>query len=210
MLISYKQLLDKYNIRPTGVCHIGANSGQEANDYYTNGVDKTIWFEADPSLIPGLINNLQPYENRLVFNTCLTDKDDDEVTLNIANNGGQSSSIFELGIHKHVHPEVHYVNQIQVKTQRLDTMFKKYDIDIADYPFVNIDVQGAEGLVLQGMGKLLNKIKYLYLEVNDAELYEGIWLYPQIRDYLSDHGFYLKERIMCGNTQWGDAFFIKG
>lgn len=209
MLIPYNKLIEKYNIRPTGVCHIGANTGQEAIDYYSNGVEKTIWIEADPELISTLEHNLKVYKEYKIYNSCLTDIDGEDITLNIANNGGQSSSILQLDYHKIVHPEVHYTKEIQVKTQRLDTIFNNYSLNIEDYPFVNIDVQGAELLVLKGMGDLLHKVKYLYLEVNDASLYTNCALYPEIRDYLSGYGFTLKEKVMAGNFKWGDSFFIR-
>jgi len=208
MLIPYKQLIQKYNIRPTGVCHIGANTGQEASDYYSNGVDKTVWFEADPEIISLLTTHLQPYSNCVVFNSCLSDTDGEEVTLNIANNGGQSSSILQLEYHKIAHPEVHYTKEVKLKTQRLDTLFVEKYLNIEDYPFVNIDVQGAELLVLKGMGELLHKVKYLYLEINDAALYTGCALYPEIKSYLEKYGFAAKEKVMAGNFKWGDSFFI--
>lgn len=209
MLIPYQGILSKYNIRPTGILHVGANVGQEAADYYNNGVNKTIWIEADASLIPSLIHNLQLYPDHLVFNDCLTDVDGEEIAFHIANNDGQSSSILELGTHAIVHPEVHYVNHTTVHTRRLDTLMTMNQLDISDYSFVNIDVQGAEGLVLKGMGDLLHHVQYIYLEVNDAPLYKDCMLYPDIKQYLSTFGFTMKEKVMCGNTGWGDAYFSK-
>lgn len=208
VLIPYQGILSKYNIRPIGVLHIGANVGQEVSDYYNNGVERTVWIEADPSLISPLIANLQPYNNHLVFNSCLTDTDGEEITLNIANNGGQSSSILQLGTHKTVHPEVHYVDTHTLHSQRLDTLFNRYEMNIEEYPFVNIDIQGAELLCLKGFGELLHKVKYLYLEINDASLYKNCALYPEVKDYLSKYGFVVKDKVMCGNTNWGDCFLI--
>ena len=188
---------------------MGANTGQEVDDYYNNGVEQTIWIEADASLIPSLIHNLQPYPNHKVFNDCLTDVDGEEIAFHIANNDGQSSSILELGTHAVVHPEVHYVNHTTVHTRRLDTLMTMNQLQIADYPFINIDVQGAELLVLKGMGELLHQVQYIYLEVNDASLYKECALYPEIKQYLSTCGFVMKEKVMCGNTPWGDAFFSR-
>jgi len=209
MLIPYKKLIEKYSIRPTGVCHIGANTGQEAPDYYSNGVEQTVWFEADPELISPLTTQLQPYSNCAVFNSCLSDTDGEEVILNIANNGGQSSSILQLDYHKIAHPEVHYTKEVVVKTHRLASIFTMHNLHIEDYPFVNIDIQGAELLALKGFGNLLHKVKYLYVEVNDANLYTGCPLFPELRDYLAEYGFYLREKVMSGNHGWGDAFFTK-
>jgi FkbM family methyltransferase len=208
MLIPYKELIQKYNILPKGVIHIGANVGQEAPDYYSNGVNKTVWVEADPGLIMNLIGNLQPYSNHLIFNDCLTDTDDEEVTFHIANNQGQSSSILALGTHIQAHPEVHYVQDITLKTKRLDTLFQNNLLNIDDYPFVNIDIQGAELLCLKGFGELLNKVKWLYIEVNDLSLYQNCALYPELKEYLATFGFVVREKVMSGNHGWGDSFMI--
>lgn len=208
MLIPYQQLLQKYNIRPTGVLHIGANTGQEAPDYYSNSVDHTIWVEADPSLILGLIHTLSPYSNHIIFNDCLTNTDGEELTFHIANNGGQSSSILQLHLHERVHPEVHYVRDINVKTKRLDTLFNSNELNIEDYSFVNIDIQGVELLCLKGFGELLYKVKYLYVEVNDNELYQNCALYGELYDYLRTFGFVMKEKVMSGNHGWGDSFMM--
>lgn len=209
MLIPYKELIKKYNIQPTGILHVGANTGQEAPDYYSSGVEKTIWVEADPTLMKHLISNLVPYSHHLVFNDCCTDEDGKEVTFNIANNGGQSSSILALGTHAQVHPEVHYVSFMSMRTTRIDTLLARNKLNIEDYSFVNIDIQGAELLCLKGFGELLNKVDHLYIEVNDNELYTGAALFPEVRDYLSTFGFTMREKVMSGNHGWGDCYFSK-
>jgi FkbM family methyltransferase len=209
MLIPYSTLIKKYNICPTGVLHIGANTGQEVNDYYNNGVNKTLWIEADPSLMTSLDKNIKSFKNAMAINACLTDKDNETVEFNISNNEGQSSSILELQTHKTAHPEVHYVKKIKLNSIRLDSLFKKNNLNINEYEFVNIDIQGAELLCLKGFGDLLNSVKYIYLEVNDDYLYSNCALYPEIVEYLKTYGFEPKEKKMAGNFGWGDAFFIK-
>jgi FkbM family methyltransferase len=209
MLIPYSTLIKKYNIFPTGVLHIGANTGQEVNDYYNSGVNKTLWIEADPSLMTLLDNNIKSFKNAIAINACLTDKDNETVEFNISNNEGQSSSILELQTHKTAHPEVHYVKKIKLNSIRLDSLFKEKDLNINEYEFVNIDIQGAELLCLKGFGDLLNNVKYIYLEINDDYLYSNCALYPEIVEYLKTYGFEPKEKKMAGNFGWGDAFFIK-
>lgn len=208
MLIPFKELIQKYGISPTGVLHIGANSGQEVNDYYSNGITKTLWCEADPELISSLIGNLRNYSNHLIFNDCISDKDGEEITFHIANNGGQSSSMLALGTHAVVHPEVVYTGSRGMRTRTIKTLFTTNKLKIEDYPFVNIDIQGAEMKALIGFKDLLTKVKYLYLEVNDSELYIGTTLFPELNTYLTELGFVLKEKVMSGNHGWGDAFYI--
>ena len=42
MLIPFDKLIKKYNIKPKGVLHVGANNGAECKAYYDNGVERTI------------------------------------------------------------------------------------------------------------------------------------------------------------------------
>ena len=40
----------------------------------------------------------------------------------------ECETILELGVHLLIHPEVHYVEQIAMKTERIDTLLKDVDI----------------------------------------------------------------------------------
>jgi len=209
MLIPYAGILSKYNIRPTGVLHVGGHWAEEAHDYYTNGVERTIWVEANPECVMNLMSNLQHYPDHLIFNDCISDVDGQDIVLNISNNEGQSSSILELGTHKIAHPEVHYISTVNCRTKRLDTLFNTNNLDIEQYQFVNMDIQGAELLALKGMGDMLHKVKYLYLEINDRELYTNCALVGEINEYVRQFGFVSKDKVMAGNFGWGDSFYIR-
>ena len=47
------------------------------------------------------------------------------------------------------------------------------EYDCKDYNFINMDVQGYELEVLKGGTKVLEKVDYVYCEVNRDEVYEG-------------------------------------
>lgn len=210
MLIDFRKLFPKYNIKPKGVLHVGANVGEEAKVYYELGIKKVIWIEANPEIFDSLIVNISRYPGQNAFNYCVSDIEGEEVILHVSNNGSQSSSILELGTHKSVHPEVHYVKDIKMKTNRIDKPFILNDIIRNDgSDLLNIDVQGAELKVLNGMGDLLHQFKWAYLEVNKEELYIGCALVWQIDDYMKTFGFRRVETFWVGNTGWGDALYIK-
>lgn len=209
MLIPFQGLLTKYNINPTGVLHVGAHWAEEAHDYYSNGVQRTVWVEANPECIYKAISVLAPYPEHLIFNDCCTDTDDKQVTFNISNHEGQSSSILQMGTHKTAHPEVDYISTISLKTKRLDTLFRKNKLNITDYQFINMDIQGSELLALKGMGELLHQVDYLYLECNDAYLYEGCSLTHEVDEYVAQYGFTRVEKVMAGNFMWGDSFYLR-
>ncbi len=49
---------------------------------------------------------------------------------------------------------------------------------------MNLDIQGAELMALMGMGKLLDSIDHIYLEVNLIHVYKGGARLHQIDRYL--------------------------
>ena len=109
MLISFNKLIAKYGIKPKGVIHIGANNGAECKAYYSNGVERTIWIEPIIEVFNQLKENTKQYPNVLCFCELISDIEKDYV-LNISDNNGESSSIFEFGEHKEMHSNVHFNN----------------------------------------------------------------------------------------------------
>ena len=51
MLIPFEKIVRKYG-KPKGILHVGANIGEECEAYTKVGIEKVIWIEANPSLIP--------------------------------------------------------------------------------------------------------------------------------------------------------------
>jgi FkbM family methyltransferase len=208
MLIEYNQIIQKYGLRFKNVIHIGAHYGEEAKSYYDNGVQKSIWIEANPNLIPILKKRVN-YPNCTFINACLSDKIGNKISLNLSNNDGLSSSILDLSYHKIAHPDVKYIDSVEVITDTLDNVFEKNNISFEECDFMNADIQGAELLMLKGANKILPNLKGIYIEVNQKELYKGCAMLPDIDDYLSKFGFERKELVWCGDFGWGDAFYFK-
>jgi FkbM family methyltransferase len=208
MLIPFKDIVRKYG-KPKGILHIGANIGEEAKAYYEAGVEKVAWFEGNPDLYATLSANISKYPGQTAYNNCIGDYDGDAV-LHIANNGGQSSSVLELGTHKTAHPGVHYVKDIPVKMNRIDTLCPWGLLgDLKGIDFLNCDLQGFELQAIKGMGDLLKNFKYAYLEINKQELYKGCALWPEVEAYMKGFGFVTKEIKMSGNSGWGDCLMVK-
>jgi len=207
MLIPFNTL----NIRPKGVLHVGASEGQEAQAYQDLGVGRVVWIEADPKVYNLLLKHLEKFNGQVALNACVSDVDADLVKFNIANNGGQSSSLLEFGTHTTVHPEVKFTEVIELTTIRIDTLMKKWLYATLPFQhgldFLNIDLQGAELLALNGMGDLIYQFKWAYLEVNWKQLYKGCPLFPEIVTWMKAKGFKCEKFLECGNTGWGDAFF---
>jgi FkbM family methyltransferase len=205
MLIDFRTLFPKYDIKPKGVLHVGANVGEEAPVYDELGIKDVVWIEANEQLLPQLTINTRDKYKHKVIHACVGDVQDLEVKFHISNNAGQSSSYLELGTHKTAHPEVHYVKDVVMKMKRID----QFGTCWGGYDFLNIDLQGAELKALRGMGDVLHQFKWAYLEVNQQELYKGCALVEDIDMYMIGFGFRRAETKWCGNTGWGDALYIK-
>lgn len=207
MMIDFEYLFNKYNIKATGVLHCGASTCQERDVYEKLGVGEVIWVEAIPDVYEQAQLNLRGYENQIVLNACLADESDKIVKFNVSNNEAQSSSFLELGVHKTIHPEVHYTQQLEMVTIRLDDLLEDYDT--GELNFGNFDLQGAELLAIQGMGDLIHQFDYMYLEINKKETYINCALVEDVDLYLSDFGF---ERVETGQwvaDTWTDALYIR-
>ena len=198
-------LWERYNINPKGILHIGANKGEEAPVYLQLGVTKQIWIEANPEIFIHLKETLRNNPDAMAFNYAIGDQDNVQVTLHVANNGGQSSSLLPLGTHKTQHPDVFYTKDIEVTMRRIDSLIPEETIK--QYDFLNIDIQGYEIFALRGMGDYLKHFKWLYLEINLGEVYEGNGDVNVVDQYVAQFGFKRVETKMVG--VWGDALYIR-
>lgn len=205
MLIGFNEIVKKWG-RPVGIIHIGAHLMEERSDYISNGLYNTIWIEANPKVYNN-IEYINSSASERAYNFVVSDVDNQVYSLNVTNNG-QSSSILELDIHKIHHPHVYVSDHIDVASKRMDTFIKENNINISEYNFLNIDIQGAELLALKGFGELLNNIEFIYTEVNTNSLYKDCALIDEIDEYLSNFGF---KRVETSMTQfeWGDALYKK-
>jgi FkbM family methyltransferase len=207
MLIDFRKLFPKYNLKFSGVLHIGANIGEEAPVYAELGIHNQIWFEANPDIYEKLLNNLREYPFATAYNFCVGDEGRKFVTLHVSSNGSQSSSVLELGTHKIEHPDVTYIDDIVVPMVTVEDFFKAGEL--RGYNLLNIDVQGYELHVLRGMGNLISQFKAVYTEVNRAELYEGCAQIEDIDKFLGERGFTRVETHWAPNKNWGDALYVQ-
>lgn len=203
MLIPISECLP-FCIKPiTGILHIGAHDCEERDAYDSIGItsDKVVWLEALPEKVAA------QHGKRRIFQLVASDVDDQPVTFNVANNY-QSSSILALGTHIQHHPHIHYTQQLALTTTRMDTFLARQGLNIADYNFLNLDIQGTELLALKGFGDLLKQVNYIYTEVNIEPVYVNCALLPELDTYLGTFGF---TRVLTRMTEynWGDAFYMR-
>lgn len=213
MLISISELVARFGIKITGILHIGAHTCEEFTDYISNGVlsSNIYWIEAIPKLVE---QNKQRNKLLNIYQAVIYDEDNKEIEFNITNCGGdsnnlQSSSILDFGSHETHHPHVKIVERVKMKTSRMDSVITKYDINMKNVNFINLDIQGVELHALKSMESYLQNIDYIYTEVNTEEVYKNCDKMGDLTNYLSSFNFILADARIYKQFGWGDAFYIK-
>lgn len=79
------------------------------------------------------------------------------------------------------------VEELPVQLRRMDTYVVERGLPTPE--IVKMDVQGAESLVLAGMGDLLEKVVCLEFETRMRPLYQGEWVFSDYYAFLRDKGF---------------------
>jgi FkbM family methyltransferase len=207
MLIDLKDLCANYKFIPKGIIHVGAHNAEESGSYKELNVENVIWIEGNPDIFNSLYENFKEKGNK-IFNYLVSDSDDTEYEFKVTNNG-ESSSILELGTHKEKHPHIFVTDKKILNSKTLDSIILENSINIEEYDFLNLDIQGAELLALKGFTKNIDSIKYIYTEVNVDFLYENCALISEIDNFLYSYGFHRKETKILEEYGWGDAFYIR-
>jgi len=218
LLIDYKKCADIifsiHQIRPKNVYHIGAHVGEELDAYVDNGVRKIIWFEANESLLKTLSKNIYRFRwhklKQQIINKALWNENT-ELEFNISNNT-QCSSFLDLDRHVIYYPEVRVVDKHKIKAYRLDSLIENHEENIlfSDPQFINIDTQGSELKIIEGMGRYIGirSLIAIYIEVNKENLYKNVPQVDELDSYLRPHNFH---RMVTKWTSegWGDALYIR-
>ena len=205
MFIEFKEALQKYEIAPEGVIHIGAHYGQEYGTYAQNGIEKLIFFEPLKDNFFYLLNNIPNSDNILLVNSALGNFTGEVEMFVETANKSQSSSILKPRGHKYQYPHIKFDKREKVQITTLDKFFSNTKLE---HNIICIDVQGYELEVFKGAQKTLENIDMIISEVNRAELYKDNAYVSDLDKFLENFNFKRVETNWVGKT-WGDAVYIK-
>jgi FkbM family methyltransferase len=142
----------------------------------------------------------------LLLNYLLYDEDGKDLDFNISNNT-QSSSVLNFSKHSKFYPQIIYTKKINKKSITLDTIIKKYSIDMSKFNMLNLDLQGVELRVLNGIKDNIKYIDYIYTEINTVDVYQGNDIMENIDIFLSD--FIRVETSLIESQGWGDGLYVR-
>lgn len=205
-LMNFNKIKEQYKLDIKGVVHIGAHYGDEVLDYIRNGIQDITLFEPLSENFEILEKNLSDVNANINAYQVALGSEEKVVKMYISSNDAQSSSILKPKEHLNQYSYITFEeSQEEVEVKTLDS----YDIQNAN--FINIDVQGYELEVFKGGRKTLERIDYIYSEVNRDEMYEGNTFIEQLDEFLSEYGFSRVETYWPDPKKvgWGDALYIK-
>jgi FkbM family methyltransferase len=202
MLLDFKNLVKKYNMKITGVIHIGAHYGQEHSLYESENITNIVYFEPLSKNYKVLKENVG--DKSFIFN-CALGNETKKVMMNVESaNQGMSSSILKPKLHVNQYPHIVFNDTEEVDMKKLDEI----DFDFSKFNLINIDVQGYELEVFKGSIEKLNNVDYIISEINRDEVYENCAKVDELDNFLNQFGFKRVETNWAGHT-WGDALYIK-
>ena len=197
-------ILEAYDMKPTGIIHIGAHECEELDTYLESGISKNriYWIDAMQEKVDLMKSKGIPN----VFCAALDNKEH-IVKFNITN-FSQSSSLLELGTHEQSYPSIRVVESREVKTQTLNNFIRYNNIDISGCNFWALDIQGKELDVLKGADEYIRYADAIYCEVNIQEVYKGCSILSDLDAYLEEKGF-IRIKLELTSEGWGDALYIR-
>jgi len=201
-----KRPVNSFLRKVSGVIHVGANSGQERETYETHGLH-VFWIEPIPEMFNELQENIRSYPKQRAANYLVSDQDGKEYQFHIANNKGESSSIFDLKHHKDIWPKINYERSIILVSRTLPDILKIENVDPVSYDALVMDTQGAELLILKGATRILENFRFIKLEVPDFEAYEGCCQLSEVKNFLSAFGYKEYARFKFKEWKQGGGYY---
>jgi FkbM family methyltransferase len=175
------------------VLDVGANSGQFATGLRQADFDGRI-VSFEPLSVPfSVLERVAAADARWDCRRCALGDCDGTVSMNVAGNAGQSSSLLPmLKTHEDVLPHAGFIGTEDVTIRRLDSVAPEV-LGPDDVGFLKLDVQGFEEQVIAGgQTTVSDRCVGVQIELSFAPLYEGGMLAQQAFDLLHRLGFTLK------------------
>lgn len=199
------ELKNKFDVSPTRILHCGAHEAEELEIYTEANFapEGVIWVEADSNLARKLKIRFQNSIHQ-VIEAALWSVSKQEMKFHLTSNS-QSSSLLELGDHLQNFPDIVEVDTVSISSRCIDDFLP----DLQGVDFINLDIQGAELEALKGAKTFLNQIKWIYTEVNKAEVYVGCAKIWELDDFLRPLGFTRVATRWSFKDDFGDALYSK-
>jgi len=189
-----KGLFHNLDWTPKGVLHIGAWDAWEAKQYSHYCGSNSIFLEANPNSYARFKGEVEQFGQK-IFNLAAWNEDDLEMNLYCPSSNPDSSSLIEQS-----------GNIVKTKTITIKTLFERERFDFKNYDLLNIDTEGAELQVLEGIGDEIKNFTYIIIEVSDL----GSDFDRKVNEYIVSKGFeFIKDSTHHRSSVTGKMFCDK-
>ena len=93
------------------------------------------------------------------------------------------------GGENNIHQGIKMTHSIRLKTSTIDSIVNKNNINIIDYDFWVIDLQGAELMALRGAQNSLKSCRYIHVEISKGDVYKNGVRWDELNEFLQTEGF---------------------
>ena len=152
------------------------------------GLD-VVWVEATHEAFATLNYQIAADDRQKSFCALLTDADGAEHDFHIASNNRASSSIYALGEHGRLWPDIVYDETRRLRSITLQSLMRREHLSPRGYQALVLNVSGAELLVLKGAGGLLAKFAYVKARVSDFHLRPDSPTTADVAGFLAGYGY---------------------
>jgi FkbM family methyltransferase len=198
--------LRQYEIKPSGIPHIGAGFLEEAETYQHLGFGHVVWVEASPDDLERRQQIASDYGQTLII-AAMDARSRGGVEFHVSSNIF-SSSLLPFGTHSTHYPEIVEDHTMLVNTITGGALIREHP-EVAKCNVLSIDVQGVEFRVMLGFGDRLHQFDCIYSEVYLDDVYVGCGKLPDVDWFLSKHGFVRVETWIKPKEGWGYGFWMK-
>ena len=198
-----ERVIEHFRLRVNGLLHVGANDGDSVNLYNLIGREVEI-LAIEPLGQPfdRLKTVLASFPRATGLN-CAISAFEGSAKINVASNGGQSSSLLSPKIHLRAARHVTFGENETVRCERLETVLENRQ----NLNFWLVDTQGTELDVLRSAGATIAMAEYIFCEINRAEVYAGCTKVWQLDEFLGSKGF--ERKLTRWFNYWGDALYVR-
>ncbi len=197
------------------VVDVGANVGQYGSDLRLFGYRKQILSIEPMGAAYAELREQAHRDGRWAAIRSAIGQQTGEMTINISGNSVSSSLLPMLDRHANAAPESRYVGTETVPIARLDQVARN-EVVAASRPFLKIDTQGYESVVLESADEIFSHFVGAELEMSLTPLYDGQVLMLETIDWMARHGLRLVGlsngfwEPRTGETLQADGIFVRG
>jgi FkbM family methyltransferase len=176
------------------VLEIGANDGRDTIELAMVFPEATIHsVECDIRLFPLFLERTSAFPNIVFYPFAASDKDGFSTFYESYGASFGSSSLLPPNLISTENPDVRFGSQKTVVNGRISALLSTLGFEKLDLLWM--DVQGAESMILRDLETFLPRIRAVYLEVEEIELYKGEALFPEIAEFLRNLGFVISDEF---------------